>query len=337
MLDPFLGDGYSLTTLTDAINKLPNRYGRIKQLGIFRTVGVATRTIEIEEKNGVLVLVPTAPWGSPGAQSISGKRKLRTFSIPHTPLEDVVAASEVQGIRTFGSENGVDAVNQKIQEKLQSMRDKIEQTMEWRQMGALKGIIYDADGSSVLYNLYTEFGITPKVVDFVLGTAGTDVRAKCIEVKRHMEQHLFGERMTGIRVLVSSEFMDKLVSHATVKAAYANWQGAQQQFGGDLRAGFTYGGLVFEEYAATTTNSTGSASLYLAANDGIAFPEGTASMFEDYAAPADFNETVNTIGIPFYAKMETTEFNRGTKIHVQSNRLPLCKIPELLVRCHTSN
>ena len=35
ILDPFVGDGYSLATLTDAINVFPNMYGRIEELGLF--------------------------------------------------------------------------------------------------------------------------------------------------------------------------------------------------------------------------------------------------------------------------------------------------------------
>lgn len=337
MSDPFKADGYSLTTLSAAINKLPNRYGRLQELGLFPIKGVTTRTIEIEEKNGVLSLVPTVPWGSPATQNKSGKRKLRNFSVPHMPLEDLVQAGDVQGIRAFGTENAVDPVTQRVQEKLQEMRDKMDQTLEFRRMGALKGIIYDADGSSVIYNLYTEFGITQKSVDFVLGTAGTDVRAKCMEVKRHIEDHLLGERMTSVRCLVSRDFYDALVSHATVKAVYQNWQAAQERLGGDMRKGFDFGGIIFEEYSATTSGSDGAAKPYITADEGHAFPEGTVSSFETFAAPADFIETVNTIGLQYYAKMEPTKFNRGMELHVQSNVLPISKRPEILVRVHTSN
>lgn len=336
MLDPFAGDGYTLTTLSNAINKLPNRYGRLQQLGLFPTSGITTRTVELEEQNGILTLVPIAPWGSPGAQNVSGKRKLRAFAVPHTPMEDSIAASSVQGIRAFGSDNGTDAVNTRVMRKLQEMKDKIDQTMEWRQMGALKGIILDADGSSTIFNLFTEFGISAKEVDFVLGTAGTDVRGKCMEVVRHIEDHLFGERMTGVRALCSPEFFDLLVSHATVKTVFQNWQAAQERLGGDVRKGFTFGGITFEEYRASTSNTAGTVSKYITAKDCHFFPEGTASTFEDYAAPADFNETVNTIGIPYYAKMSATKFERGMDVHAQANRLPLCKRPEVLVRGYTA-
>ena len=46
----------------------------------------------------------------------------------------------------------------------------------------------------------------------------------------------------------------------------------------------------------------------------------------------DVNETVNTLGQPLYAKQEPREFGRGTDLHTQSNPLPMCHRPGLLVK-----
>ena len=336
-VDPFAANGFTLNMLTASINKLPNRYGRLQALGLFPIKGVATRSIEVEERAGVLTLVPTVPWGGTANQNKSGKRTLRSFVIPHMPLEDSILAADVQGIRAFGTDNQLESVNERVNDKLQEMRDKLDQTLEYRRFGALKGIILDADGSTTLYNLYTEFSITQKTVDFVLGTAGTDVLGKCLTVTRHIEDNLLGETFSGVRALVSSEFYDKLVSHANVKVAFQNWQAAEQRLGSDMRKGFTFGGITFEEYRASTTGTGGSAVRYIAANDGHCIPEGTYSTFETIAAPADFAETVNTIGMQYYAKQEPMKYNRGMDIHIQSNVLPLCKRPEILVRIYSSN
>ncbi len=51
---------------------------------------------------------------------------------------------------------------------------------------------------------------------------------------------------------------------------------------------------------------------------GHCFPLGTANTFTTYFAPADFNETVNTLGQPLYAKQEPRRFDRGTDLHTQS-------------------
>ncbi len=63
-----------------------------------------------------------------------------------------------------------------------------------------------------------------------------------------------------------------------------------------------------------------------------AFPLGTVDTFGTYIAPADFNETVNTLGQVLYAKQEPRKFERGTDLHTQSNPLPMCHRPGVLVK-----
>jgi hypothetical protein len=84
-------------------------------------------------------------------------------------------------LRAFGSENDVEALSNLIARKLATMRNKHAITLEHLRMGALKGVILDADGST-LYDLYSEFGITAKAINFALGTAGTEVLLKVLEV-----------------------------------------------------------------------------------------------------------------------------------------------------------
>jgi hypothetical protein len=216
-------------------------YGKLESLKLFPQKSVRTRNISVEEQNGVLSLLPTQVPGGVATVGARGKRKLRSFTIPHIPHDDVVLPEEVQGIRAFGSETELQAMANVITDHLQSMRNKHAITLEHLRMGALKGVILDADGSE-LVNLYSEFEITPKVVSFALGTAGTDVKKKCLEVVRHIEDNLRGEFMTGVHCLVSPEFFDALTSHSKVKEAYERWQeGAALR--DDMRSGFTYGGI----------------------------------------------------------------------------------------------
>lgn len=335
MQNPFENSAFSMTELTAAINKLPNSYGRVGQLGLFRGRGVTTRTIMVEEQNGVLTLLPTQPVGAPAPQNKRGSRKVRSFVIPHIPLEDGIMPEDVQGVRAFGSESQVEVLASYVNERLQDMKNKHDITHEFMRMGALKGIIVDGAGST-LYNLYTEFGVTPKVVDFTLGTSTVKVQEKCREVIRHIEDNLMGEVSNGVRALVSAEFYDKLIKHASVEQVYANWQAATN-LQADQRSGFTFGGITFEEYRGQATDMAGSTQRFIAAGEGHAFPTGTASSFAELYAPADFNETVNTIGRPYYSKIEARKFGRGWDLHTQSNPLPICYRPAVLVKIHTSN
>ena len=239
--NPFESDIFSMASLTESINILPNNYGKLEAMNLFPQKSVRTRNIAVEEMNGVLNLLPTQIPGGSATVGTRGKRKMRSFTIPHIPHDDVVLPEEVQGIRSFGSETELQAMANVITDHLQSMRNKHAITLEHLRMGALKGSILDADGST-LYNLYDEFEITPKTINFALGTANTDVKKKCLEVLRHIEDNLCGEFMTGVHCLVSPEFFDALTSHSKVKEAYERWQeGAALR--DDMRSGFTFGGI----------------------------------------------------------------------------------------------
>jgi hypothetical protein len=330
MQNPFNNPAFSMAALTAAINILPNRYGRVEELGLMPSRPVRQRQIIVEEMNGVLNLLPTLPPGAPGTVGVRGKRTLRSFVIPHIPHDDVVLPEEVQGIRAFGSETESEAVASVIARHLETMRNKHAITLEHLRMGALKGVILDADGS-VLYDLFDEFDITPQTIAYDLGNASTNVKAKCISTLAAIETSLKGEFMTAVHCLCSPEFFSALTGHAKVEKAFENWQQGAILIN-DVRRGFTYAGITFEEYRGQATDPGGTTRRFIAAGEAHAFPLGTVDTFGTYFAPADFNETVNTLGQALYAKQEPRKFDRGTDLHTQSNPLPMCHRPGVLVK-----
>lgn len=349
MADPFNNPAFSAASLSQAITLLPPMATKLDQQNLMPARGVRTRTIIVEEKNGVLNLLPTLPVGSPGTPARSGKRAVRSFVIPHIPHDDTLFPADVDGLRAFGQENALAPLSQLVNDRQQAMRHKHDVTLEHLRIGGLKGSILDADGST-LYNLFTEFGITgvtsytnPKTnfkkrlqLDMVLGTAGTDVLAKCNAIARHIEANMSGESYAGIMAYVDAAFFDKLASHATVKEAYARYQDGDV-LRSDYRMGFKFGKVLFVEYEGAVSDMDGTVRTYIPAGEGIAFPVGTTSTFATYFAPADFNEAVGTIGQRLYSKIEARKFGRGWDLHSQSNPLPMCHRPSVLVRLHSSD
>ncbi len=334
MLD-LTNPAFGVGSLTAAINLIPNKYGRLGELNLFPYKGINTRIATIEEYEGVLNLLPTMPLGSPGTAGKAGKRKVRIFTVPHIPHDDSLMPSEVQDIRAFGTDK-LQTIPAALDTKLQAMRNKHSITLEHLRMGALKGIILDADGST-LYNLYTEFDIIPKTVDFLLGTSTTNVQEKCFEVVRYIEDNLKSDAMVNVHALVSHEFFDKLVSHTNVKEAFQYSSAAIQRLAGDMRKNFTFGGITFEEYRAAVPDPDNNLRKFIEANEGHAFPLGTLASFQTLFAPADLVEAVGTYGKEVYVKLELRKFGRGIDIHTQSNPLPLCFRPGILVKIYSSN
>jgi hypothetical protein len=332
--NPFENPAFSMTSLTAALNLLPSRYGRLEELRLFPAKPVRTRTVVVEERAGVLNLLPSLPPGAPGTVGVRDKRTLRSFVIPHIPHDDVVLSEEVMGIRAFGSDNAFETIASVLTDHLETMRGKHAATLEYLRMGALKGIVQDADGRA-LVNLFNEFNITPKTVNFKLNVDTTQVLEKCLELKRAMTRGLAGETMSQVHCLVSSGFFDKLVTHKSVQDAYRLWnEGIALR--SDMRGGFPFAGITFEEYAGEASIPDGKGGWitqpFIADGEGHAFPLGTLDTFATYYAPADFNETVNTLGQPLYAKQEPRKFDRGTDLHTQSNPLPICHRPGLLIK-----
>ncbi len=330
MNNPFNNPAFSMVSLTTAINLIPNRYGRLEDMKLFPEKPVRFRQIIVEEKHGVLNLLPTRTPGAPASVALNDKRSVRSFVVPHIPHNDIVLPEEVQGLRAFGSETDIESISDVLAEHLETMRNKHAITLEHLRIGALKGVILDADGS-VLVDLFSEFGITPFVVNFALGTAGTNVKGKCLDVARHIEDNLMGEFMKNVHCLCSPEFFDQLTSHPKVEEAYARWQDGAALIN-DMRADFQYGGITFEEYRGHATNSDGVNRKFIEPGEAHAFPYGTIDTFATYFSPADFNETVNTLGKPIYAKQAPRQFDRGTDLHTQSNPLPMCMRPGVLIK-----
>jgi len=60
----------------------------------------------------------------------------------------------------------------------------------------------------------------------------------------------------------------------------------------------------------------------------LRFPaQGVPDLYISSFAPADYMETVNTQGIPYYSKIEPLAFNKGVAGEAQSNPLHLCTRP----------
>jgi hypothetical protein len=332
IINPFDESGYDLATMTTSINLIPNNYGRVRQLGLFTSEPVRTRTVMVEEVNGVLTLLKTQPVGSPAPRKKHGKGKIRSFVIPHIPYDDVIRPSDLQGRRDPGTAEQK-TLEVEMTKRLTEIRGSHAITEEHLLTSAIKGIILDADGS-VIYNLYNEFGITAKNITFALANSETKITDKCRSVIRHIEDNLFGEVMSGVRCLCGETFFDTLITHPNVEKFYVNHAAAIELHGSaqDPRKGFRFGGITWEEYRGKATDpDTGSMRKFIGDSDAHFFPEGTQSTFKLHHAPADYMETVGTFGMPIYAKQVMAASGKYVDILSESNPLPLCRRPGVLV------
>ncbi len=324
-LDIFNDNAFSLQSLTQAINDTPFQPRRLGSLGLFSEVPIDTTSISVERMGQTLSLVPASARGSVPPANRDPKRSLMNINTVRLAKRDDMFADEIQNVRAFGSETELQTIQGKVNQKLAALRDDNDVTIEYQRMGALRGQVLDADGTTVLIDFFTLFGLSAQTHDMVLDSDTTKVKIKVVEAKRKMETALGAKMYTGLRALCSASYFDALVGHAAVAKAYDLWlDGAFLRE--DQRGGFPFAGVVWEEYRGTVSGVD-----FVPANKALLVPEGVKNQFVTYYAPADYNETVNTMGLPYYARQEAKPMGRGVDIEAQTQTISVNTQPNAVI------
>jgi hypothetical protein len=323
--DVFNNDAFSLSQLSRGMVDLPHVPGQIGAMGIFSDEPVATTSVSIEKIGTTLALVQTSARGGPGKPVGNDKRELRSFNLAHLQEDGAVTADEVQNLRAFGSESDVETVQNFVNRKLAKMKRNIDITMEWHRIGAIKGQVLDADATTVLQDLFTQFGVAKTSLDFVLDSDTTNVKGKCTTLQRTIEDKLGGLPFTGIHVQCSAEFFDALTQHPAVVKAFERWMNGEflrtQQ-----RPAFWFGDVLWSEYRGSVNGQR-----FIEAGKAHAIPLGVPDLFITHYGPADYLETVNTLGLPYYAKQLLAPNGKRVDLEAQTNPLCLCTRPQAVV------
>lgn len=319
--DVFNQDAFGFLSLSEAVNKLPYTENRLGALGLFSFVeGVETDTVVIDETEGQLQVLTTLPRGADPQKATKEKKALsRAIKIPHLQFEDRVMASSLLGKRMPGMDQ-LQTVAAKVNDRFQWMLNHaVAPTLEIHRLNALRGILLDADGVSVIHNYFTFFNVAQITHNFAFSVATTDVRERCVAALRQIEDHLGGTPFTGARALCGRDFFDALTSHPKVRDTFIYQEG--QRLREDLRnVGFSFGGIVWEEYRGIR-GLTGNLGQVPDA-EAILYPEGVNGMLRTYYAPADFLETVDQLGQPLYARVAPDwKYNRWVDQLMESNPL----------------
>ena len=332
-MEQFEDPQFSVIALTAALNDQPFVPGQLGDLGIFDEDGVNVTTIEVEEENGALHLIEPTERGGPGQTMDDTERKKVPFRMDHFEINDAVMADEVQGVRQLGSDDTLETIQARIDSKQARHARAMDNTLEFCRIGAIKGLIVSKSGQ-VLHDLYDRFGIAiPAPVNLGIGGGDVDGLGKRIkdDVVLSIEDSL-DEMSTGIHAMCGRDFHSYLWEQKAVRETFLNHSGASV-----LREGipdrFTYAGVTWERYKtgrrakAANTNAN-----YIADDEARVFPTGVPEMYLTRFGPADYEDTVNTIGLPRYARQYAMPNGKGRHLDAQTNFINLCTRPSALRR-----
>lgn len=333
-MDVFNSNAFSTTALSGLVQKQDFRPSLLGSLNLFEPVPVRSTNIFMDRINGKLTLIPTAPIGAPPAVLERDTRDAVSLKTTYLPKRFRLYAHEVDGLRAFGSETELQAVQVEYSRRTQQLLDDMELTHEHHRLGALQGLLLDADGTTVIYDYATEFGETiPAAISFELDVSDTDVPAVCRQIKRGMAQSSKGSFVPGttVHALVGDAFYDALIAHPSVKETYLQQQAANQlrEQQGQVFGSFNVGGITFHDYRGTDDGTT----VAVLTDEAKFFPVGARNVFKVAYAPHQTMEFVNTPGQRVYAQnIPDRDRNMYTDGEIYSYPLYVCQQPRVLRR-----
>jgi len=327
---------FELVDYTEELLLVPNTWGLINELGIFSNEPVAQHSITVESNSGTLGIISDQVRGARNLVNKDDTRALRSFAIPHFPLDDAVSPNDVQGKRAYGSADAAETEAAVIARKLQRIRMNHSITLEAARAYAItQGAVYAPNGT-VVANYYTDFGVTRKEIDWVFGTATTDLMAKGEEGVAHIQDNILtGQVVNEVVALCSPTFFAKLIAHASVKDAYKYYSSTQEPLRNRLGTGlyrrFVQGGITFIEYRGSYNGVP-----LIPNGDAYLLPNGTSDMFLSYFSPCNKFSHVNTLGEEAYAFTYRSPQDEQIVIQTEHNALHLVRRPQAVVRLFSS-
>lgn len=330
VMDVFNSPFFAPPTLTAAIERVQYQPQYLGGLNIFETRPINTRALWIAMRGNQLVMIPTSPLGAPPRELDPESHEAVALRTTRLAKGFTMYAHEVEGLLQFGNPNAVVQLQAEYLRRMARVQQDRELTEEFHRLGAIQGVLLDADGTSVIYDFFEEFEIqrpTPITLDLLNTASPINLRLAFNEFTREYVRSSGGavNANTRIHALTGDDFYDALVTHPDVERFYQNQMQRLLDEGRPFDA-FTWGGITWHNYRGTDDNTT----LAIPTDEARVFPIG-AGAFVKAQSPAEFDPFINTMGRDAYM-FNIVDRDRGAFTRGELYAYPLyyCQRPDLL-------
>lgn len=328
-------DTFSAATMTEAVNRNPKVWRKLKSMGLFEIEPIDTTSVVVDVTEGEVTVMPQTTRGGPSTTQKPVSNKAVTLQVPNFKRKAYLTAQDLQDV-VDTSERSLMTLQKAIAKKARPLDDNMEITHEFLIAKALQGTIVNSDGDTIV-NLFDKFGKSQTTIDFNFGANG-NVIGTCDALDTAIDDALGDETKEGTLVLCSPEFWTAMLKNKTIFDIFKNRQVGPNPLINNLSGGFEFQNLLFVKYAGSVTIN-GSKVPFVPANEAIALPLGTRNTFKMYVAPADLLEFANTDGQAKYLTQsyEKQDGEDRVVVRAETNPLPICNKPDVLIRVTKSN
>lgn len=349
-----LTNGSTVVDWTEEVNEIPNQYGLLNGMGLFDGQGVATESIIFDKETSTTTMIPQVNRRQ-GTGFKNKERKLETFSIalPYFKHIDAIYPTDVQGWRMGGTPDQAEDLPNVRMQKMEDMKRNADITREYMKINAIKGKTIDPEGNTIV-DMFTEFGVSQKAVDFKLGTNSTNLDNKIMEVVSYVNENAMTGGAVGTPIILcSEEFFAKFTQHPNMIGAYNYYNNnSGVQLNRDSLAeyrkwGVTYSfehkGVLFMSYNAkfnkpdgTEVRAFGTTSTDITKQEGYTIVSGMRNMYRGYFGPANTLSGANKPGSEFFLHEYRDPRDKFLELELEMAPLYFLTKPLVSVRVYTT-
>lgn len=334
---------YRIRNLTRLIRRMPNLYGRLHQLGLFRDEYSPLPYFEIEIERDTMSIIPVTPRGTPSPQVGRSTSETRVLKIERIAAGAHINADTLRGRREVGTVNDPMHPMREVIKRMQRLSRMHFQTKEFMYWGALRGDVLSADGRK-LYNSYEIMGEEQQVIAWDFSDTADPVDGVGREIDYFMEKNLQGDTLSHVHYICGKVWFEQLVTNKKIRDAYLYWASQNDPNREGVRRTFAHAGQTFEVHTGEASfrrpDGTFLTHKFIADDEAIAVPLGTQDSFVCYRGPSDWMsredepfDDVDEFGNWLFAKVKPDKDDYGVDIDTQQNLAPVNLHPRLVVKC----
>jgi hypothetical protein len=347
-LDIFRNDAFSITSLQRVVQNVPYVPQSLGRMQIFTPTPIQTENVLLYEEDGNFRLIPVTERGSPDIQQIRDKGRLRALKTTRIAKMDTVRASELLGVANMALPESIRLRNAitLVNKRSGQLRSDMEATKELHRLGALQGKLLDADGATVIYDYFAEYGIAqPPLIDIDFAAIDEWNLMQFFQDNFFvpMVKSLKGRATPNVQIgaIVGDGFWAKLMTHKGFQRIYIamqtaiavaratnplvqpnNWQEVD------------FAGVRWINYRGSTNGE-----IEVPYNEARFFPIGAQDVFNVYWAPGETLQQVVEEGKPEYLMIQPdVRSQMPTHIDIFLRAYPLyaCIYPRALMRARVA-
>ena len=330
----FLNDKelFSVRSMSKGLELLPFRAGLLGRLGWFQEQAIPNSLAILDRQFINIQLLSPHPRGGATHAFDKVRREGIPVNIPQYDTVAEVSNADIVNLRKFdGGGYVLEDLQTLIMHTSKNQIDAaLEPTLEYARITALGGKTCKGDGS-VAINWDTLIG-KPRPTETLEENFNEDVMNRWLDI---IQDAAGGMPYDEIVALCGTDVWAMLLLNENFRQSRNAWQTGQgqrtaywEQFPETTQ--IVWSGIRFIKYPAFTFGKDKAGKrLAFPNNKAYVFPVGIPGKFMTMYGIGDFNELrPSDVGLKYYAKLESNDFDRGMKIYLQSNTLIYDAFPE---------